>query len=74
MDLLSELLFASDHPYSRRFDTGEPQPIPADDRFQRLNNHVADACIQMETSENAAVHSSFDRDIAHHRRARQSNP
>jgi len=62
MNLLRELLFASDHHDSRRFDAGESQPVPADDRFQRLHNHVTDACIQMETGENAFVHASFDRE------------
>jgi len=31
MNLLGELLFAGDHQDPRRFDAGEPQPVPAHD-------------------------------------------
>jgi hypothetical protein len=34
MNLLGELLFASDHQDTWRFDTGEPQPVPAHDCFR----------------------------------------
>ncbi len=61
MNLFSELLLASDHPDARRFDASESQPVPADDCFQRLHNHVTNAGIQVESGKDPFVHSSFDR-------------
>jgi uncharacterized protein (TIGR03067 family) len=48
MNLFGELLFASDHPDPRRFDASESQPVPADDCFKRLHNHVTNAGVQVE--------------------------
>ena len=60
MNLFGELLFTSDHPDSRRFDSGESKPIPADDGVQRLHNHITDAGVQMESGKDPFVHSIFD--------------
>jgi hypothetical protein len=61
VNLLGELLFASDHQDTRRFDAGESQPVPAHDCFQRSHNHVTNARVQVESGEGPFVHSSFDR-------------
>src|SRR5271157_5417254 len=55
MNLFSELLLASDHPDARRFDASESQPVPADDCFQRLHNHVTNAGIQVESGKDPFV-------------------
>ncbi len=38
-----------------------PQPVPADDGFQRLHYRVTYAGVQMESAKDPFVHSSFDR-------------
>ncbi len=60
MDLLSELLFAGNHLSAHRFDSSEPQPVPADDRLQRLHNNITNAGIEVEPSKDPPVHSGFD--------------
>ena len=61
MDLLGELLLASDHADARRCDAGESQPVPAFDFVMRLNNDVTNARVQMKSGENPRVHSGLDR-------------
>jgi len=51
MNLLSELLFASDHPNSRRFDSSET----------RLHSHITGTGVQMKSGKDPFVHSRFDR-------------
>jgi len=60
MNLFGELLFTSDHPDSRRFDSSETKPIPADDGVQRLHNQITDAGVQMESGKGPFIHSRFD--------------
>ena len=60
VNLFGELLFASNHSDLRVFDTSESQPVAADDRFQRLHNHITNAGIQVESCKGSFVHPSFD--------------
>jgi hypothetical protein len=60
MNLLGELLFASNHQDTRRFDASESQPVPPHNCLQRSYNHITDPGVQMESGKNPLVHSSFD--------------
>jgi hypothetical protein len=61
MNLFSELLFTSDHPDLWRVDASESQPVSTDDSFKRLHNQVTNTGIEVESSKDPLVHSSFDR-------------
>jgi len=56
MNLLGQLLFATDHLDTRRFDTGKSQPVPAHDCIQRSHNHVTNARVHVKSGEGPFVH------------------
>jgi hypothetical protein len=56
MDLLSELLFASDHPDGGLFNAGEVEQIGTLDSLDRLHYDVANSSVYMKLGEDSSVH------------------
>jgi len=60
VDLFGELLLASDHANAGRRDSRETQPVPTLDRVMRLDDNVANACVEVKSGKDPRVHSSLD--------------